>query len=125
MKKIINYIKEYLAIFTGVLFGLLFWMLDILVDVFMFKEGTIAENLSSPEPMEIYFRVIVGSLFVAFGVHNHFVTKKRKSIEKEADKNLIKTMLKGDDYMLEQVCEWVAYSGPEYLIEQLKKYKKS
>lgn len=43
--------------------------------------------------------------------------------EKEADKNLIKNMLKGDDYMLEQVCEWVAYNAPDYLIEQLKKCK--
>jgi hypothetical protein len=44
--------------------------------------------------------------------------------EKEADKNLIKTMLKGDDYMLEQMCEWISWNGPDYLIERLKKYKK-
>jgi hypothetical protein len=51
--------------------------------------------------------------------------EQKSQAEKEADKNLIKNMLKGDDYMLEQICEWVAYSGPAYLIEQLKKYKKS
>jgi PAS domain S-box-containing protein len=90
MKKIIKFINEYISIFTGVLFGLVFWAVDILVDVFMLKEGTIAGNLSSPEPMEIYFRVIVGSLFVAFGVQNHFVTKKRKAIETEANKNQIR-----------------------------------
>jgi hypothetical protein len=54
-----------------------------------------------------------------------FMQGYKSPAEKEADKNLIKNMLKGDDYMLEQVCEWVAYSGPAYLIEQLKKYKKS
>ena len=90
MKKIIKYIKEYLAIFTGIIFGLTFWVLDIFIDVFMFKEGTIAENLSSPEPMEIYFRVIVGALFVAFGFHNHFVVRKRKAIETEVNKNQIR-----------------------------------
>lgn len=89
MKKIIKFINEYLAIFTGIIFGLTFWVLDILVDVFMFKEGTITDNLSSPEPMEIYFRVIVGALFVAFGFHNHFVNKKRKAIEAEANKNQV------------------------------------
>ena len=43
MKKIIKYINKYLAIFTGILFGLTFWAMDILIDVFMFKEGTITE----------------------------------------------------------------------------------
>ena len=43
--------------------------------------------------------------------------------EKEADKHFIKGMLKGDDYMLEQVAEWIAYNGPDYLVEALKKKK--
>lgn len=43
--------------------------------------------------------------------------------EKEADKQFIKGMLKGDDYMLEQVAEWIAYNGPDYLVEALKKKK--
>ena len=37
--------------------------------------------MNYPEPMEIYFRMLVGSLFIAFGVHNHFVTRRRKMIE--------------------------------------------
>ncbi|MBU1356002.1 MAG: PAS domain S-box protein [Candidatus Edwardsbacteria bacterium] len=78
--KIKSFIIEYLAIFTGILFGLAFWIVDILIDVFMFKEGTLKENLISPEPMEIYFRMIVGTMFVAFGVYNYFISLKRKAV---------------------------------------------
>lgn len=41
--------------------------------------------------------------------------------EKEADKQAIKTMLKGDDYMLERVVEFVLYNGHPSLIEDLRR----
>lgn len=40
--------------------------------------------------------------------------------EKVMDKNVIKTMLKGDDYMLEEVTKFVMYNGAPYLIELIK-----
>jgi len=41
--------------------------------------------------------------------------------EKEANKNAIKTMLKGDDYMLEMVTEWLINNSPPYLMDRIKK----
>jgi hypothetical protein len=41
--------------------------------------------------------------------------------EKEADKHAIKTMLKGDDYMLDEVVEYMMYNAPPYLREKIKK----
>jgi len=43
--------------------------------------------------------------------------------EKEADKTVIKKMLKGDDYMLEQVSEWISYNAPK-LVEQILNHKR-
>lgn len=40
--------------------------------------------------------------------------------EKEADKQAIKQMLKGDDYMLEEVAEFIKYNAP-YIMEMIKK----
>lgn len=40
--------------------------------------------------------------------------------EKMMDKNVIKTMLKGDDYMLEEVTKFVMYNGTPYLLELIK-----
>lgn len=41
--------------------------------------------------------------------------------EKDADKNAIKKMLKGDDYMLEQVTKFVMYNAPHIMKEINKK----
>ena len=49
---------------------------------------------------------------------------EKSPAEKEADKQAIKTMLKGDDYMLEQVIDWFRYNAPEYLKEQIETHLK-
>ena len=41
--------------------------------------------------------------------------------EKEADKNAIKTMLKGDDYMLDEVVQYIMFNAPPYMIDKIKK----
>jgi hypothetical protein len=41
--------------------------------------------------------------------------------EKEANKDAIKTMLKGDDYMLEMVTEWLVNNSPAYLMDRIQK----
>jgi hypothetical protein len=41
--------------------------------------------------------------------------------EKEANKDAIKNMLKGDDYMLEMVTEWLVNNSPAYLMDRIKK----
>jgi len=43
--------------------------------------------------------------------------------EKNADKNAIKTMLKGDDYMLEEVIDFIQFNAPLYLVEKIKNCK--
>lgn len=81
--KIKTFIKKYLAIIAGFAFALAFWLLDILIDSYLFKEGELLQQFFKPEPMEIYFRVMVGSLFVIFGVCSHIITIRRKDIENE------------------------------------------
>ena len=41
--------------------------------------------------------------------------------EKEADKTAIKAMLKGDDYMLDEVVQYVILNAPPYMIDKIKK----
>jgi hypothetical protein len=41
--------------------------------------------------------------------------------EKEADKNAIKAMLKGDDYMLDEVVQYVMFNAPSYMIDKIRK----
>lgn len=46
------------------------------------------------------------------------------SVEKQANKDVIKKMLRGDDYMLEQMVSWFVNNAPEYLLEQMDEHKK-
>jgi len=45
---------------------------------------------------------------------------EKSPAEKEADKNAIKTMLKGDDYMLNEVMTYVEWNAP-HIMEEIKK----
>lgn len=45
---------------------------------------------------------------------------EKSPAEKEADKNAIKTMLKGDDYMLEEVTTYIEWNAP-HIMEEIKK----
>lgn len=50
-------------------------------------------------------------------------TPPKSDAEKSAEKDVIKKMLKGDDYMLEQVVSWFMNNAPEYLREQVQGHK--
>jgi len=68
-------------LFIGILFAAGFWLLDILIDVLLFDEGTLAGQMMSPGPMEIYFRVLVGSLFILFGFLAQRMLNKQKLLK--------------------------------------------
>ena len=46
-------------VFVGVGFILLFWFADILIDAYLFREGTFLSQLLDPEPYEIYVRILI------------------------------------------------------------------
>jgi FtsZ-interacting cell division protein ZipA len=46
---------------------------------------------------------------------------QKSPAEKEADKTAIKAMLKGDDYMLDEVVQYVMFNAPPYMIDKIKK----
>ena len=41
--------------------------------------------------------------------------------EKDADKEAIKQMLKGDDYMLDEIVEWMLLNSPPHIMENIRK----
>ena len=48
-------------------------------------------------------------------------TPIKSPAEREANKNAIKMMLKGDDYMLEEVVQWIIHHAPPHLLESIKR----
>lgn len=96
-------ITEHLP-FIGALFALGFWLLDILIDVLLFGEGTIKSQLLNPESIEVYFRLLVGGLFILFGVYAGRLLKKQQLLKTE-------NQLKAE--ILDQISDSVMIHDPE------------
>jgi PAS domain S-box-containing protein len=69
--------------FLGALFALGFWIFDSLVNPLLFGESTIIEQLLHPEPVEIYFRLMVGGLFLLLGIIAGRLVKEQKKLKAE------------------------------------------
>ncbi|MFH0816581.1 MAG: PAS domain S-box protein [Methanobacteriota archaeon] len=70
------------AILLAILLSAVFWVIDINIDIYIFgEEGTFLSQLFSPEPFEIYFRVLVVSLIMGLGIINQIMISKARSSE--------------------------------------------
>jgi len=83
-KTYLPFIFEHLTA-IGILFAAGFWLLDIIIDVLLFNERTMFDQLLSPEPMEVYFRVFVGSLFVLFGYLAQRMLTRQKQLKADTE----------------------------------------
>jgi len=70
-------------VLLSIIAAVVFWIVDIFIDSYLFKEGTIFEQLLDPNPMEIYFRVAVGSLFIILGIVSQRMQNQMVRIQKE------------------------------------------
>jgi PAS domain S-box-containing protein len=68
----------------SLIFGAGFWIMDIFIDVYFFNEGTVGRQLLHPEPMEVYFRLLVGLLFVSLGMVSQLLLNRQKLLAAEA-----------------------------------------
>jgi PAS domain S-box-containing protein len=75
------------VLLLGIGAAALIWSVDILVDVFVFREGTVRQQIFSPESFEIYFRGVVWSIVVIFGVYAQSVVTKLKTAEEALSKS--------------------------------------
>ena len=68
-------------ILLGIVFAAFYWILESLLDVFVFHEGTLAEQILSADPNEIWMRLLIMSIFIIFGVYAQIAVTKRKKVE--------------------------------------------
>ena len=67
----------------GVLLALSFWIVEALIHVFLFREGTLFQNLLPTEPNELWMRTVVCSFLVVFGIYAQSVMTKLKLSQEE------------------------------------------
>lgn len=66
----------------GVLMVPLFWVADAAIDVYLFGTGELFRHgLFDQEPMELYMRLLVSVMFVAFGIYAAFLLDRAERVE--------------------------------------------
>jgi PAS domain S-box-containing protein len=71
-------------ILIGIGLGAVFWMLESAVHVLVFHDVGFLEQVFSPEPHEVWMRLIIVGMFVGFGVYSQWCLIARWRAEKEA-----------------------------------------
>ncbi|MFH1147137.1 MAG: PAS domain-containing protein, partial [Pseudomonadota bacterium] len=66
---------------AGIGLGALFWLLESAVEVFVFHEGRFIDRVFSPQSHEIWMRLIVAGMFVAFAVYAQAIVNSRRRAE--------------------------------------------
>ena len=67
---------------TGAVIALFVWFIDPFIDAFFLQEGTFYQQLTQPEPLEIYMRSIVSVLIIIFSFFGSvLLTHSRQAAE--------------------------------------------
>ena len=72
-------------IWTGLLVGLGFYFADIIIDVFVFRSGTLSEELLNPTYHELWMRTTVFLVAVAFAIYVQMLLKREREISERAE----------------------------------------
>ena len=75
---------SYRILWTGLLVGLGFYVADILVDVFVFRSGTLREEILNPTNHEIWMRTTVVLVAVAFSIYVQVLLRRERETGERA-----------------------------------------
>jgi len=87
MKKVFNNFKSlarYNLVLIGVGLSSLFWVLESAAHVIVFRDVSLVRQLYSPEPHEVWMRLIVISIFISFGIYSQWIVSARRRAEEAA-----------------------------------------
>ncbi len=79
---------KYKIILIAIGFAALYWIIDSTVHAFILREGTLIQQIFSPQFHEIWMRLVSVGTLITLGVYAQFAMTKRKRMEQEIrDKN--------------------------------------
>ena len=71
-------------VWIGIVFGLIFWILESALHVLVFEQTDFMQQLYSPEPHELWMRLTIVGMFIAFGIYGQRIINSRWKAEKAA-----------------------------------------
>jgi len=69
-------------IWIGLGLAAIFWFLESAIHVFIFHEGKLIQQISNPAAHEIWMRLFVVAMFIAFAIYAQFIVNQRRQAEK-------------------------------------------
>ena len=71
-------------ILVGMLLSAVFWVLEATVHVVVFDDSGLAEQIFTPHGHEVWMRLTVVAMFMAFGFYSHRMVEARRRAEEKA-----------------------------------------
>ena len=71
-------------VLIGIVLGVIFWILESALHVLVFQQVDFMQQLYSPEPHEVWMRLTIVGMFVAFGIYSQMIVNSRRQAEEEA-----------------------------------------
>lgn len=68
-------------ILIGILLSIIYWLLESAIHVFIFLEGTLTQQVFSPDANELWMRFVVAAIIVSFGAYMQASMFKRSQME--------------------------------------------
>lgn len=116
-------LRKYSILLIGICGGALYWFVDVLVDVFVFGHGTVAEQMLHPSLQEVWIRMfalcmIVGSGFVVASISTR---KKQSEEELMAARTRIRDDKAWSEGILDAVADGISIQDPDYRVRYQNK----
>ena len=70
-------------VFIGIGLGVVFWVLESALHVLVFEQVDFMQQLYGPEPHEVWMRLTIVGLFVAFGMYSQMIVNARRKAEEK------------------------------------------
>jgi PAS domain S-box-containing protein len=68
--------------YVGLVLGVVYWWLESALHVYIFHEGTLIQQVVSPDAHEIWMRLIVEGLLVGFSFYGQTIINARRRVER-------------------------------------------
>ena len=76
--------KRSALVFIGIGLGVIFWILESVIHVLVFQQVDFTQQLYGPEPHEVWMRLTIMGMFIAFGIYSQIIVNSRRQAEEAA-----------------------------------------
>ena len=74
-------LKSFGLVLIGIVLGTIFWVIESALHVLVFQQVDFMRQLYAPEPHELWMRLTIVGMFIAFGIYSQRIVNSRRQAE--------------------------------------------